>query len=148
MASTLKGSTNIYAAINVLDDPRPYGATTSRSGQFYYLGQVNGVGFTCSKEFYDAFKAGTLEQVSFSDVNEYERTLADGTKRPAKGVTLGGYLTKAQVIAQLKGDKELFTAKAQLDATVKVAGKLAEREAYKDAGIDATEMKELMGLLA
>jgi hypothetical protein len=147
MASiTLKGSKEIYAAISVLDDAREYGAQTSRAGQKYYLGTANGRGFTCPKDFYDAYKAGTLEQVNYSETS-YERkdpNTGDMVKRDS--ATLGGYLTKDQVIKMLQGDKALVKAEAELAATKKVATKYAERSAYKDLGLNEEEVKELMAL--
>jgi hypothetical protein len=144
--ATIKGSNDIYASINVLDDAREYGATTQRAGQKYYIGQWNGRGFTCSEEFYKAFKAGELQQVTLTETVYKRIDPVTNVEVERPSATLGGFLTKSQSISMLRGDKDLMVAQAQLDATTKVAGKIAERQAYAEAGLDAATTKELMAL--
>lgn len=149
---TLKGD-QVYSSITVGDQQMAYKG--SRAGQFYYLVSVAGRNGTCSEEFRDLFRNGKIDSVSYSET-EYQPLGPDGkprinpvtgTAEPVrKSLALGGYLTKEQRVKIMQGDKELIKAEAELSATAKVAGKIAERAAYQEAGIDQAEMLELMKL--
>jgi hypothetical protein len=147
----LKGN-DVYAAITIGDQEIAYKG--SRTGSYYII-TIDGRNGTCSPEFREAFKAGTVEQVSYTKT-EYQPKDAEGKPRIGSdgqemgirpSITFGGYLTKDQVAAGLRGDKELVKARAELKAFEKVSSKVAERAAYIEMGIDQAEMKELMQLV-
>lgn len=150
--NTLKGD-QLYSSITVGDQKTEYKG--SRAGQFYYLITIGDRNGTCSPEFRDAFRAGKIDSISYSET-EYQPVGPDGQPRidpitgtamdKRKSLSLGGYETMEQRINRLKGSKDLFVAEAELGATKKVAGKIAERKAYAEAGIEKEEMLELMAL--
>ena len=143
----LKGSENIYAAISVDATKQAYKEGTTRAGQTYYRGRWGNRGFTCGKDFLDAYESGTLEQVSFSETTYVRTDPITGDKVDTPSATLGGFLTKEKVVAMLRGEKELVGARAQLKAFEKAATKYAEKAAYVELGVPADEIKELMALL-
>lgn len=149
---TLKGD-NVYSNITIADQKMPYKG--SRQGQYYYIITIGDRNGTCSEEFRDLHKAGKVDSVSYAET-DYQPLGPDGQPRidpvtnaafpKRKSLALGGYLTKDQRLAIMRGDKELIKAEAELTATAKVAGKIAERQAYMEADIPQAEMLELMKL--
>lgn len=149
----LKGD-EVYSSITVGDQKTEYGG--ARKGSFFYLISIGDRNGTCSPEFRDAFRAGKIDSMSYSET-EYQpvdRITKEPRKDPITGdvmpkrpsLSIGSYETIDQRINRLKGSKELFVAEAELTATKKVAGKIAERKAYSEAGIEKEEMLELMAL--
>ena len=153
-SKTLKGP-DFYAAVSFnFTEPRNYRAESARKNEVYHTGQVDGkYGFTCTPEFYKAWKAGTIAQATFS-FGTYQPMGEDGKPRvdPVTGdvvakresASLGNWFTVEQLKAQYTGQKELILVEAEFDATKKVAGRFYEKKVAKDMGLTGADVKAML----
>ncbi len=149
MATTLNGR-EVTANVSVDDLARPYKSTNPLFvGKTYHVGRWGTRGFNCSPEFYKAFKAGRVEQLTLEETTYKRKDDATGTESDVPSASFVTWLTLDQVIA-LDGNEtakiDAGTRLAVSKAKSKIAVKGAELAAMKEFGITMDEMRELTAI--
>jgi hypothetical protein len=150
MATTFNGR-EVADNINVDDLARPYKSTNPAFvGKTYHIGRWGKLGFNCSPEFYNAFKAGKVQRLTI-EAGTYSRVNAEtGATEQVPSATLLTWLTLAQVLSLdenetklIEGGTKLQVAKAKAEVVVKGA----KFTAMKELGLEGDEMRKLLELV-
>lgn len=149
MATTLNGR-EVTANVSVDDLARPYKSTNPLFvGKTYHVGRWGTRGFNCSPEFYKAFKAGRVEQLTLEETIYKRKDDATGIEVDVPSASLVTWLTLEQVLGLDKNETakiEAGTMLAVAKAKSKIAVKGAELAALKEFGITMEEMKQLQAI--
>lgn len=113
---------DVMSRITIVPEPREYREGSKLAGQSYHIGRFQGKGFTCTLEFYEAWKAGKVQELTLTE-NEYERPNPEDASKTilTKAWTLDGYMTSVQYNGFLKNQVETRELEVQLNVIEKKA---------------------------